>query len=105
MATNNPLVAGLEPVHPGELLREDVLPALDFGKAELARRLHISRPTLYALLDGKQAVTAPMALRLGRLFGNGPNLWLSMQQTYDLKLAEQEMAAELATIEPIPAAA
>jgi len=103
--TQNSMIAGLPPVHPGELLREDVLPGLDFGKAELARRLHISRQSLYDLLDGKQSVTAQMALRLGRLFGNGPNLWLGMQQTYDLKIAEAQLADELATIEPIPSAA
>ena len=61
----NPLLAGLRPVHPGELLREDVLPALGLPKAQIARLLGVSRKTLYDILDEKQAVSAGMALRSG----------------------------------------
>ena len=69
-----------------------------------AERLHVSRQTFHDILAGKQAVTAGMALRLGRLFGNSAEFWLRLQQTYDLKRAELELAAELATIEPLAAA-
>jgi addiction module HigA family antidote len=76
-------------MHPGELLREDVLPALNRPKAEIARLLGVSRQTLYDILDEKQPVTAAMALRLGKLCGNGPNLWLNLQRRYDLEQAER----------------
>ena len=94
----NPLTSGLRPVHPGELLREDVLPALGRPKAEIARLLGVSRQTLYDILGEKQPVTAAMALRIGKLCGDGPMIWLGMQQLYDVKTAERELAAELAAI-------
>lgn len=82
---------GLPAIHPGELLREDVIPALGKSKAELARLLGISRQTLYDILDEKQPVTAGMAVRLGKLCGNGPNLWLNLQKRYDLERAQREV--------------
>lgn len=96
--TGNPLTAGLRPVHPGELLREEVLPALGRPKAEIARLLGVSRQTLYDILGEKQPITAAMALRIGKLVGDGPMIWLSMQQLYDVKAAERELAAEIAAI-------
>lgn len=79
------------PMHPGELLREDIIPALGRSKTEIARLLGISRQTLYDIIDEKQPVTAGMALRLGKLCGNGPALWLNLQKRYDLERAEREI--------------
>jgi antitoxin HigA-1 len=86
------------PTHPGEILKDDVLPALNLSIAEAARQLGISRQTLHKILGGAVAITPEMALRLGRWCGNGPGLWLRMQQAYDLWGAERTMAAELAAI-------
>lgn len=72
------------PTSPGELLREEVLPALGKPKTEVARLLGVSRQTLYDILDEKQPVTPAMALRLGKLLGNGADLWLGMQRRRDL---------------------
>src|SRR5687767_3507666 len=102
--TPNPLTAGLRPIHPGELLREDVLPALGKPKAEIARILGVSRTTLYDVLSEKQSVTAPLAVRIGKMCGDGGRAWLAMQQAYDLANAERELAAEIAaipTLEPV----
>jgi antitoxin HigA-1 len=90
------------PMHPGRLLREDVLPALARPKTEIARLLGISRKTLYDILDEKQPVTPAMALRIGKLCGNGPMLWLNLQLRYDLWQAEQTTA--LNTIPTLKAA-
>jgi|SRR5690606_8608911 len=90
MATGT-IKRGLPAMHPGELLREDVLPGLGKPKTEIARLLGISRQTLYDILDEKQPVTVPMALRLGKLIGNGPVFWLNLQRAYDLELAEREV--------------
>jgi len=90
---------GLPPMHPGELLREEILPALDRPRTEIARLLGVSRQTLYDVLKEKQPVTPGMALRLGKLCGNGPDLWLNLQQRYDLHRAQQELGA---TIRKIP---
>jgi addiction module HigA family antidote len=72
------------PMHPGALLREDVLPTLGKDKKEIAKLLGVTRQTLHAILREKQPVTAAMALRLGKLCGNGPTLWLNLQREVDL---------------------
>ncbi len=94
-----------KPTHPGELLREDVLPALRISVSEAARKLRISRQTLHRILAGDAGVTPDMAVRLGKFCGNGPGLWLRMQQAYDLWHAEQRLADEVAKIPTAPAAA
>ena len=96
--STNPLLRGLKNTHPGELLREDVLPALGRTKTEIAKLLGISRQTLYDILDEKQPVTPGMALRLGKLCGNGPDLWINMQRAYDLRIAEKKLAKEIGKI-------
>lgn len=78
-------------MHPGELLGEEILPTLDRPRTEIAKFLGVSRQTLYDVLKEKQQVTPGMALRLGKLCGNGPDLWLSLQRRYDLHQAEQEL--------------
>lgn len=87
------------PTHPGEILREDVLTALDMPVSTAAKRLGVSRQTLHRILAGTHPVTPEMALRLGKFCGNGPRLWLDMQRTYDLWHARARMADELAKIE------
>ena len=99
----NPLLKGLAPTHPGEVLREDVVPALALAKTDIARRLGISRQTLYDILDERQPVTPAMALRLGKFFGNGPEFWLNLQRDYDLRTLEPKMKSELDAIEPVAA--
>lgn len=84
-----------QPTHPGEILREDVLPALRLSVSEAARQLRVTRQTLHRILSGRSAVTPEMALRLGRFCGNGPDLWLRMQQAHDLWRAREELRAEL----------
>lgn len=88
------------PTHPGEILREDVLPTLGLSISTAARQLRISRQTLHRILAGTSAVTPEMAVRLGKFCGNGPSLWLRLQETYDLWHAERRLAGE---IEKIPA--
>jgi addiction module HigA family antidote len=92
------LLRGLPPVHPGALLRDDILPHLDMTKSDVAKALGISRAQLYAVLSEKAPVTAAMALRLGKFFGNGPELWLNMQSNYDLETLRKEMASDLAQV-------
>src|SRR5215471_5891734 len=72
------------PTHPGALLREDVMPAAGLNQKQLAKALGVSRKTISEIVLEQRPVTVDMALRLGRFFGNGPNLWLNMQKTVDL---------------------
>jgi antitoxin HigA-1 len=94
----------IEPAHPGEFLRDITIPATGLSKSEIARRLHISRQTLHDVLACRQEVTASLAHRLGRLFGDGPNIWLSMQMEHNIWKAERDLKNELATIKPLRAA-
>jgi addiction module HigA family antidote len=86
------------PTHPGEILREDVLPALKMSVKDAAAELGVSRQMLHSILNGTAAVTPEMALRLGKFCGNGPGLWLRMQQARDLWEAERALADELKKI-------
>jgi addiction module HigA family antidote len=88
-----------QPSHPGELLRDVLLPALRLSVTDAARNLGISRQTLHAILSEKSAITPEMALRLGKLCGDGPGIWLRMQQAHDLWQAERDLAE---TIKKIP---
>lgn len=97
--TTNPLLKGLKPLHPGELLRTTVLPALGKTKAEIAGLLGISRQQLYDILNEKKPVSIETALLLGKLCGNGPEVWANMQQAYDLALAQKALAKK---IEKVP---
>lgn len=94
---------GLPPMHPGELLREDILPALAVPRAEIARLLGVSRQTLHAILTERSPVTAEMALRLGKLCGNGPELWLNLQTRYDLDRLSKTKRDEIAAIPTLAA--
>lgn len=84
--------AGRRPTHPGELLREDIIPATGRTKTEIAALLGISRQQLYDMIDDDdpKPVTPAMAVRLGKLFGNGPDLWIGMQRAYDTWKAIRE---------------
>jgi addiction module HigA family antidote len=86
------------PTHPGELLREDVLPALGMTVSDAARELRVSRQTLHRILSGTMAVSPEMAVRLGKFCGNGPGLWLRMQAAYDLWHTERRMRQEIKRI-------
>ncbi|MBI3419899.1 MAG: HigA family addiction module antidote protein [Proteobacteria bacterium] len=87
-----------EPTHPGEILREDVLPALGLSVSEAARQLGITRQTLHKIMAGTMGITPEMAVRIGKFCGNGPNLWLNMQVAYDLWHAKRAMKKEIAKI-------
>ncbi|HEU0187802.1 MAG TPA: HigA family addiction module antitoxin [Gallionellaceae bacterium] len=78
------------PSHPGALLREVVLPELGMTQAEFADRLGVSRRTVSEILHERRPVTPDMAIRLGKLLGNGAGLWLKMQQALDVWKLEQQ---------------
>lgn len=79
------------PIHPAEIIREDVLPALGMSKTEFALALGISRQMLHGLLTGKHGISAEMAVKLGHVLGNGPGIWLRLQQAHDLWHAEHQV--------------
>ena len=87
------------PTHPGAILREDVLPALKMTQKEFADWIGVSRLTVSEILNEKRGISPDMAMRLGKALGNGPEIWLRMQQTLDLwALARQGGYEEIRTL-------
>jgi len=86
------------PIHPGEIIKEDILPELGISVSEAARRMNISRQQLHRILACTHPISTEMALRIGKFAGNGPGVWLRMQQNYDLWHAEKRIKKELSKI-------
>ena len=100
MATQSLRDPKRRPTHPGVILREDVLPALKMTQKEFANWIGVSRLTVSEILNEKRTITPDMALRLGKALGNGPQIWLRMQQTLDLwELAQQNKYQWIKTLE------
>jgi addiction module HigA family antidote len=78
------------PPHPGEVI-DDILPATGMSKTQIAALLGISRNQFHAIVAGKKPVSAYTAARLGKLFGNGPGLWLRLQASFDAWHAERDV--------------
>lgn len=92
------------PTHPGEVLREDVLPEIGLTQGEFARLLGVSRRTVNEILQEKRPVTVDMAHRLARALGTSPDVWLGLQQDVDLWDALQANGREYERIKPLKAA-
>jgi antitoxin HigA-1 len=89
------------PTHPGAILREDVLPALGMSVTGVAKALGVSRQQLHRIMAETAPITPEMALRLGKFCGNGPELWLRMQTTYDLWHARRDLKSDLDRISTV----
>lgn len=88
------------PTHPGAILREDVLPALEMTQVEMAQRLGVSRLSVSELLHEKRSMTPEMAMRVAKLLNTTPESWLRMQEAVDLWKVQQN-PEKLADIKPI----
>lgn len=86
------------PTHPGLVLKRSVLPDMGVTVKAAAAGLGVSRQILHKILSAKAPITPEMAVRLGKLCGNGAELWLAMQRRYDLYYAERNLADEVAKI-------
>lgn len=83
------------PIHPGEILREEFLAPLEMDSAQLARDLNLPVHQVDAVLEERDSITAPLALRLARLFGTSERFWLNLQAHYDLEAAKGEIGDRL----------
>ena len=94
---------GLPPVHPGEIIREDILPSVGLSVTAAAKALGVSRQMLHDILAERRPLSAVMCLRVSRLFGSSPEVWMRLQAAYELKKAEQNrrVMARLARIVPV----
>jgi antitoxin HigA-1 len=89
-----------EPPHPGAFIREDVVDHIKMTKTEFAAALGISRQMLHGIMAEKYPVTVEMAVRLGHVVGNGPGIWMRLQNSYDLWHAERKI--DLSKLKPLP---
>ena len=82
--------SALPPVHPGEILKEDILPSVGLSVMAAAKALGVSRQMLHDILAERRPLSAVMCLKISRLLGGSPEVWMRLQAAYDLKMAEQD---------------
>ena len=94
---------GLPPIHPGEIIKEDLLPSAGLSVTAAAKALGVSRQMLHDILAERRPLSAVMCLKVSRLFGSTPEFWMRLQADYDLKKAEQDkkVMQRVARIVPI----
>jgi antitoxin HigA-1 len=85
-------------IHPGEHLADE-LKALGMSANELAKELRVPTNRITEIIRGKRGISGDTALRLGRWFGTGPDIWMNLQKLYELRLAEQKIGE---TIKDLP---
>jgi addiction module HigA family antidote len=86
----------LPPVHPGEILREDLLKPLGISINRLGRDLRVPVTRMSEIVNGRRGITADTALRLARYFGTTPEFWMSLQASFDLDVAQRASADRIA---------
>jgi addiction module HigA family antidote len=91
------------PIHPGEVLMDE-LQELRMTASDLARTIRVPVNRVTQIVAGKRGVTADTALRLGQWLGTGPELWMNLQQLYELDRARLDIGEEIARIPRRPAA-
>ncbi|MCQ9369531.1 HigA family addiction module antitoxin [Brevibacterium sp. 50QC2O2] len=92
------------PIHPGEVLMEDFIGGFGITQHKLAVSIGVPPRRINEIVHGKRAITADTALRLGRYFGTDPQFWLNLQTRYDLEIAEDRAAGQIAEITPLKVA-
>jgi len=93
---------GLPPVHPGKILKEDVLPSVGLSVTAAAKALGVSRQLLHDILSERRPLSADMCLKLSRLLGGSPEVWMRLQAAYDLKMAERDSKVMKGVVRIVP---
>jgi antitoxin HigA-1 len=93
---------GLEPPHPGEYIRKDLLPAVGMSISQLADHLGVTRATLSALVNGRSDLSLEMAQRLGKAFRNGTRFWMALQMQRDIWFAEKHKKISVRPLKRTP---
>lgn len=89
---------GFKPPHPGEYLREDILPALGMSATQFATHLGVKKQTISAILKEKRGISIDMAIRLGAALRNGARFWLALQMQHDLWIEERRARDQVAPL-------
>ncbi len=94
----------IPPVHPGEVLMEDFIKGFEITQNKLAVAIGVPPRRINEIVHGKRGISADTALRLARYFGVSAQFWLNLQTRYELDLAEDRAAEQIAAIKPLQAA-
>src|ERR1035438_8970411 len=81
----------LAPMHPGEVLREEFLLPLNLSAGALAKACDLPRTHIERIAAETTGITADTALRLGKALGTSAQLWLNLQNRYDVEVAKREI--------------
>lgn len=92
------------PIHPGEVLMKDFIEGFGITQNKLAVSIGVPSRRINEIVHGKRAITADTALRLGRYFSVDPQFWLNLQTRYELELAQDRVAEQVAAITPLKVA-
>ncbi|GAA1874474.1 HigA family addiction module antitoxin [Paeniglutamicibacter psychrophenolicus] len=92
------------PIHPGEVLMKNFIEGFGITQNKVAVSIGVPPRGINEIVHGKRAITADTALRLGRYFGVSPQFWLNLQTQYELDLAEDRVADQIAAITPLKVA-
>lgn len=85
----------LEPIHPGEILLEEFMKPMEISINRLSRDISVPPGRISAIVNGKRAITADTAMRLGRYFGTSPEVWMGLQADYELRVARRTIGPEI----------
>jgi addiction module HigA family antidote len=88
------------PLHPGEILREEFLVPLELSAGQLAKAVDVPRTRIERIVREEMGISADTALRLARYFGTSPELWLNLQQRYEIAVGTAALSKTLAAIQP-----
>jgi addiction module HigA family antidote len=87
----------MDPIHPGEILKEEFLDEMNLSQYRLAKDINVPPRRINEIVHGKRAITADTALRLGRYFGMSPQFWINLQTHYDLQVQLDKLGERLET--------
>lgn len=85
----------IPPIHPGEILLEEFLKPMNISQYKLAKDINVPARRINEIVQGKRAITANTALRLGHYFGMSPQFWINLQAHYDLEVESDKLASQL----------
>ena len=85
----------MDPIHPGEILKEEFLDPLEISQYRLAKGLNVPAPRINEIVRGRRSISADTALRLSRFFGMGERFWLNLQTRYDLEFEKDRLGGRL----------
>jgi antitoxin HigA-1 len=94
-------MAAMRAIHPGEILREDVLKPLDVSAKKFAEMIGVPPNRVSAIVNEERAITADTALRIARLLGMQPEYWMRLQARYDLQTQQAAAGKEISKVRPL----